>query len=248
MDRIICNSPVEFLKSITSNVELSLTSTTYDISDICISFDPNVFYIDTDVGPYGDRELLIRDIHNLCLHGADDTQIINKYQYANIITFENCSNITLDSLSFGHFPEMGSCKGGVLVFRGCKNVTIRNCTMFGCGTIGLTIIGCENIHIDSGTITKCNSELLYVDESIDCFFESMCVEHNETRSLMILHSNNIRFTNCKFTDNTNAEWDTENTPLFYIGNSSGEVVLESSVFDVPRELLVNAEDRLTFIE
>lgn len=245
MNKITCVTASELLQNIESNTEIKLYKGDYNISDIVLSYDKDVYYNDIDVGPYGDRELIIRNLSNVSLTGDEGTRIISKHEYANIITLINCNNISFKSIEFGHHPEMGGCTGGVLVFINCNNVVVDRCTMFGCGTVGITMIGCQNINIVSSMITKCNSELVYLEDSTDCIFENTKIWNNETRTLRILHCNNIVFKNCSIEDNEVNEWSDPEIPLFVIGNSSGRVILKSSKVDIPDEYLTNVSERLT---
>ena len=248
MRKINCSTSLDILSNLGPDVELTLNPGQYDISDIILPYDRNVFFADTNIGPYGDRELILRGISNLSIIGDGSVEITNKYRYANVMTFIGCNNITLENLSFGHFPEMGGCRGGVLVFKNCKNITISGCTLFGCGTIGLAIVECNTVRVTNGKITKCNTQLLYVDDCEDCVFDNLEIVENDTRSIVILHSDKIEFIHCNFSRNEVSEWASLDAPLFYIGNSSGNVVLKSSSFDFPREYLVNTCDRIIVIE
>ena len=249
MNKIICGSAIEMLGNLGSNVELVLQNGSYDISDILLPYDQNVFFADTNIGPYGDRELIVRNISNLCLVGDGNVFVTNKYRYANVITFIRCENISLNGISFGHSPEMGGCRGGVLVFKDCQNITISGCTLFGCGTIGLSVINSRQVVFNAGRITQCNSELIYLDDSEACTFENVEMIENETRSIVILHSDDISFKSCNIIRNVVSEWSSPYDPLFYIGNSSGTIVFHASnTIDFPRDQLVNVSERLVVTE
>ena len=233
MSNFICKTAVELLQNIGSNTDLQLNTGDYDISDIVLPYDKDVYYADIGVGPYGDRELIIRNLSYASLTGNSGTRIINKYVYANVVTLINCNNISLKNIEFGHYPEMGGCRGGVLVLLNCTNVTIDNCSMFGCGTIGISMIGCQSI------------QLIYLEDTTECRFQDTRIQQNETRSIRILHCNDIVFDTCFIGENQVSEWSSVDSPLFEIGNSSGDVIVKSSHIDIPSDCLVNERERLT---
>lgn len=72
---------------------------------------------------------------------------------------------------------------------------------------------------------------------------------NETRSIVVLHSNDISFKSCNIVRNVVSEWSSPNDPLFYIGNSSGKILFHASnTIDFPRDQLVNVSERLVVTE
>ena len=248
MNSIICKSVKELLSALNADTSIQLASGHYDISDIVLPYDKNVFYTDDGIGPNGDRELILRNISDMEIHGEDSVRVTSRYQYANVITFVDCSNIILDNVIFGHFPEMGGCRGGVLVFINCQNITIKNCTLFGCGTIGLACVNCKSVYVDQSVITKCNSEILYLDDSEECIFTNTKMIQNETRVLKILHCDQIVFRNCSIKENNLSEWDNGTSFLFTIANSCGSVIVDASEIDIPEGHLVNRAERLTLYD
>lgn len=244
MSTIVCHNNVDLLSIIDSGASIKLKSGDYDISDIILPYDENVYYADDDVGPYGDRELILRNLREIKIHGDSGTRIISKYQYANVFTFVNCEDIEISDIEFGHYPEMGGCRGGVLVFINCKNVRIENCVFFGCGTIGITAIGCELITVMKCCITKCNSEIIHFE---DCkritLFQTELIR-NETRTIKLLHSDEVYFDQCIIRENELSQWDGYDGILFVVRNSCGKIVLSNSQVDIPDNCLVNDPNRL----
>lgn len=245
MRRIECSSSNDLLGNIDSDVEMVLLSTQYDISDMQLPYDKNVFYTDTYIGPFGDRELILRNISNLSLIGKKNTSITSKYVYANVLTFIGCENIKLENLTIGHMPQMGGCRGGVLVFKDCKKVSIENCVLFGCGTIGIACDNCRDFYVQNSKIIRCNTELVYMNDSESMYYQSCEFSDNDCREITILHSDEIVFKECIFKRNEVAEWSSIEKPLLHIGNSSGRIVMQACALDIDRSLLVNDMNRLT---
>ena len=58
-------------------------------------------------------------------------------RYANVLTFQSCSYITLSGFTAGHTREPGYCIGGVLRFQYSDHITVDKCGLYGCGILGV---------------------------------------------------------------------------------------------------------------
>lgn len=104
--------------------------------------------------------LVIRNLSNLTVmaEGEDrgDHTLSAVPRYANVLTFENCSAITLCGFTGGHTEEPGYCLGGVFQLRNCEDVLVENCGMFGCGTMGVNAMNTLNLQVINSEIYECS--------------------------------------------------------------------------------------------
>lgn len=77
-------------------------------------------------------------------------------RYADVLTFENCSNIYVTHITLGHTQEPGSCMGGVLHFQNCQSVLAEDCDLYGCGTLGVIGDSCMDMQIINSLIHDCS--------------------------------------------------------------------------------------------
>ena len=162
----------EFLGAIGSNREIILKGDVFNLStasENAAGCGENWFWEDPFDGP----QLVITGVSNLIIRGdgTDRTQV-NIYavpRYANVLTFRGCSNITLSGFTAGHTEEPGYCTGGVLNFMDCTNVTVDDCGLFGCGTLGVYGNLCTNIAVLNCDIYECSygGIQFYVVENIN---------------------------------------------------------------------------------
>lgn len=105
-------------------------------------------------------ELYISGVSNLTIRGSSEDHNANVIsavpRYANVLTFENCSNIMVKGLTAGHTEEPGSCMGGVLCFWNSQDILIENCGLFGCGTLGVNAYSSKNMQIVNNDIYDCS--------------------------------------------------------------------------------------------
>ena len=104
-------------------------------------------------------QLLIRGISNLTIEAesADTTSIVTDPRYANVLYFYGVDNLTLRGVKVGHTEEPGVCSGGVVQLEYCRNALLESCKLFGCGTIGVNAICCEELTVNQCEIYECSS-------------------------------------------------------------------------------------------
>lgn len=116
---------------------------------------------------YDGPSLIINGVSNLTIQaeGSDRTThtISATPRYADVLTFENCSSITLSGFTAGHTKEPGQCTGGVFLFQNCADVLVDNCGMYGCGTEGVCGISSRNIQVVNSEIYECSYTGIQLD-------------------------------------------------------------------------------------
>lgn len=109
---------------------------------------------------YDGPSLVITGVSNLTIkaEGSDRTAttISATPRYADVLSFENCSNVTLEGFTAGHTKEPGYCSGGVLYFNACMDILIDNCGMYGCGTMGVNANNTRNLQVVNSEIYECS--------------------------------------------------------------------------------------------
>lgn len=132
-----------------------------------------VSYTWEQIGQPEDYGLVIMDAENLVLRGEgpDETRILTDPRYVNVLRFVDCEAPGLEALTVGH-TEGAYCSGGVLRFDRCDRVTIGNCGLFGCGTVGVMARDCEEINVINSRIYECSSAAVSVTGCRDVLVES----------------------------------------------------------------------------
>lgn len=88
-------------------------------------------------------------LHDICIRFEPGTQVLLDDVYREVLELNKCSDILILNGFFRHVDplEEYDCHGGVISIDSCSNITIDNCTVSGCGAIGIWIDGSENIEI-----------------------------------------------------------------------------------------------------
>ena len=171
----------ELLAAIAPDTVIELASGTYDLSTASDynKESNNPWYVWSSVYPDNNTpgaELELRQVRNLTLRGAGkgETVIAAVPRYANVMKFVGCQDIRLESLTAGHTIEPGFCAGGVLRLETCTRISVENCGLYGCGTIGVDAQDTVDLTIRDSDIYECSYGAVYASRC-----RNVLVDHSE---------------------------------------------------------------------
>ena len=129
----------EFLEAIAPDVVIELAPGTYNLTEYLREAPDNVSnYV---VRGFTDGwQAEIREVDSLTIRGAKDgkVEVVAEPRYSDVLYFNDCSDISIENITFGHTPEQGTCEGAVLAFDYCQNIRLDSLDLYGCGTYGVT--------------------------------------------------------------------------------------------------------------
>jgi len=149
-------------------------------------------------------EYALVDIKNLTIEGDGKSRVelLVRPRYANVMRFQNSSNITIRNLTAGHTEESGSCVGGVFVFENTAGVVVENTRLFGSGTQGLELLNVRNFRFESGSIEDCTYHTLTVEGSEDIHFaRSVFTRNREYSQINVRKSHGVVLDQVEITSN-----------------------------------------------
>lgn len=149
-----------FLAALGPNREIILDAEVYDLSAAEGYGKKNTDYYYWNEG-YDGPELIIQNVDNLTIRSSSGDvkahTISAVPRYANVLKFNQCTNVTLQGFTAGHTKEPGSCSGGVIYFENCDNMTVDQCGLFGCGILGVQADHSQNITVVNSDIYECSN-------------------------------------------------------------------------------------------
>lgn len=150
---VTASTPEELLNNICSDRKIILTSNYYNLSGQNVSTANAQKQTDSYYGILD--SYVIKDVHNLTIEGS--AEIVTNDLYADVLKFENCSQITLSGLTVGHVKALKEyeCEGAVLKFDGSREISVKNCNLYGCGAEGIYADNTEGITVDNSKIYSC---------------------------------------------------------------------------------------------
>ena len=182
----------ELVAAIAPNTRIVLTGKTYDLSTANREFYGTYTYWEETVdGP----ELVITGVDNLTIESKDGVRtghtICAVPRYANVLRFDNCTNLRLAGFTAGHTPEPGVCSGGVLRFNGCDVVTVENCGLYGCGVLGVWAVSCGDIRVKDCDIYECSWGGISLEYVSGASIENCTFRDLEGEDIMVFESDGV---------------------------------------------------------
>jgi len=164
----------EFLAAIDSNTVIKLEADIFDLSqaeDYGAYGTDNYYWIHNFDGP----GLVINNVYNLSIVSECDSSIVAVPRYADVLHFLNCEDITLSGITAGHTQQPGDCAGSVISFENCWLMDVENCSLYGCGTIGINAYYSSGLSVRDTEIYDCSLGAIGLYTVMDASFENMNV-------------------------------------------------------------------------
>lgn len=232
MAEITVGTAEELISALGSNRRILLKEGVYNLTTVDPGYvSPSVYSSERPDGP----ELFLDGVHNLTIQGAGDEQseIVVEPRYANVMNFQNCSNISIVNIKAGH-TEDGMCSGGVFLFDNCTGIQIDDTQMYGCGTLGLILNKVTDVKVTGSTIYGCTSGIMNIQGSSNVLLKECVFRDNTAYDLMIgvEHTSGLTFDSCSFLRNTNA------SAMFYLSGCENIAIENTEFIDNDVENLV----------
>lgn len=156
-DSVTVSNVDELLAAIAPNAEIHLTAGTYNLTEAAnYGKDGAGNYNWISYGFENQCGLCIEDIDHLTIIG-ENAEILTVPRSANVLAFRKCDQLTLQGLTVGHTEAAEACEGGVIRLESCVDTTIDNCSLYGCGTVGVWAEQSSNLKVKDTEIYHCSS-------------------------------------------------------------------------------------------
>ncbi len=188
----------EFLQGIRSNVHIRLKKGVYNLSNEVGFVTEHIDWIKGFDG----HGLQIQQVEHITIEGEEGVLLLVESQYSFVLSFENCTDVTLRNITAGHTP-LGNCQGGVLLFDKCSHVRVYTSVLYGCGSTGIELDECSDVDIDSCEIKECTVQLLQITKSNGIVISRSILRdsHAWLDLITINDSHNVLITDCTLRNN-----------------------------------------------
>lgn len=194
--RVITNDPLNLTDAIDELIEEGKLRR-YMVNDVPRT-EPGLYW----EPEYDGNSLYIVKRHDLIIEAVHEDKgfLIVTPSYADVLHFENCENLVIKNLIMGH-QVTGTCVGDVLVLNNCKNITVEDCELFGCGVNALSTSHSSIISVHGTKLYGCSDRGvdLYSTENIG--FDKCEIFNNGSGMYVDPYCKNITFDKCNFHDN-----------------------------------------------
>lgn len=233
----------EFLSSIGPERTILLTAAEYSLSEASdYGLAGSAYYCWNDV--YDGFELEIHGVSGLKIMSSNGSEITVDPRYAAVLRFTGCEDIELSDITAGHTLAPGFCDAGVAVFDGCSECILRSCSLYGCGSIGLSAYDCDNISLIDSDIYSCSLYAVSLDRCRYVTVDS-CRIHDFTDAECIFSFSSCSAVEIKRCDISACTAYSLISPgysyeIYFTGNSVKECIFRGQMFNLEREITVDS--------
>lgn len=231
------------MRNIAPNTKIILKSGSYDLLNPKVLDNKYVSYNEVFDG----YEVLIKNVSNLTLQaesGAKVNLLIDP-RYANVLSFNDCSNINISGLTAGHCPDKGSCVGGVLKFEDSSNIQINNSDLYGCGIEGLTLNNVKNFQFINSTIRDCSYGVMTINKSSNLSFSNSTFKDNKEFYAFKISESDLTFDKCTISNNK-IIGEYSGKYLFDMGAYSTVKITDSAIENNTAEYLTDGDQSFIY--
>lgn len=172
-DNVVHVSDVDsLLEAIAPDTEIVLEPGFYNLTEACGYGRTGGSYYHWE-SVFDGYELVITDLSGLTIRAEEpmSVTIATEPRYANVLCFDQVTDLTLSQIIVGHTKEKGSCSGGVLLMQNSKRIDLRQVMLYGCGTRGVDLRGCSDVSMVESDIFECSEGCVYIEGSSRVRFE-----------------------------------------------------------------------------
>lgn len=115
--------------------------------------------------------LVVKGVRNLRLCGVGGAVRLLGKSPADVVHFEDCVGVSFEDLVLGHDTGVAHfCSAPVLTLQRCRDIALRDCELFGCGTEGLVAEQVQGLRMERGEIHTCRNAVLTCRTAKDVSF------------------------------------------------------------------------------
>lgn len=216
----------EFLEAIAPDVVIELAPGTYNLTEYLREASDNVSdYVARTFTDGWQAE--IHEVERLTIRGAKDgkVEVVSEPRYSDVLYFNDCSDIVIENITFGHTIEQGNCEGAVLAFDYCRKISLDGLDLYGCGTYGVVADHTVGIALKDCIIRECSYGIVDLLCS-DTVFEGCTFRDNRGFDMLSLSGSFAHFEGCSFSGNEGDNF----LPAYYHSDSESGARFELCTF------------------
>lgn len=223
---VLVSTAGEFLEAIAPGVIIELAPGTYNLTEYLRKASDNVS--DYVVRSFNDGwQAEIHEVEGLTIRGAKEgkVEVVAEPRYCDVLYFNDCSDIVIENITFGHTIEQGNCQGAVLAFDYCRKISLDGLDLYGCGTYGVVADHTVGIALKDCIIRECSYGIVDLLCS-DTVFENCTFRDNGGFDMLSLSGSFVHFEGCTFTGNKGDSF----LPAYYHNDSESGARFEGCTF------------------
>lgn len=146
----------------------------------------------------------IDSVEGLTLRGAEGgkIEVVTEPRYSDVLHFNDCTDITIENITFGHTIEQGNCQGAVLAFDDCRDIHLDGLDLYGCGTYGVAADNTSGLALKNCIIRDCSYGIIDLSSCGDAVLDGCTFRDNGGFDMLSLNNAAALFRGCTFAGNS----------------------------------------------
>ena len=143
----------------------------------------------------------VKDLTIESLDPDDPAEIVTDDPFSTIISFCECSDVTVKNVIAGHTPgNEGHCSADVFEFNECDRVVVEGCDLYGCGCYGIAATATAGLDVIGGRIHDCTYGMAELYSTYPINFNGVTFENcTDSWTMMFwMEESSADFTGCTF--------------------------------------------------
>ena len=236
----------ELLEAIAPGVVIELAPGTYNLTEYLREVSDTVSdYVAR--GFTGGWQAEICEVERLTIRGAKGgkVEVVAEPRYSDVLYFNDCSDIIIENITFGHTIEQGNCEGAVLEFDYCRKISLEGLDLYGCGTYGVAADHTVGITLRDCIIRECSYGIVDLSLCSDVVLADCVFRDNGGFDMLSLSGSFACFDGCSFVGNEGDNF----LPAYYNRGSESGARFERCTFGRWESQRLNEElkDRGSFV-
>ena len=230
----------ELLAALGSDTVITLEAGTYDLTAAADYGQESKNPAYTWEPTYDGFELVLQNLKNLTVQGAgrESVNLLTVPRLSNVLVLSGCENVRLSAMTVGHTEGGEMCNGAVICLRDSDHMTLTDLGLYGCGTIGVDILGSDTVHVSGCDIYDCSHSGVRSMDSQDLVIEGTKIHDLKEEfyrpnsaansAFYLVNTTGVDITDCIIADNlTMTLMDVDNV---------GELTLRNCTFENNRTI------------
>ncbi len=96
----------------------------------------------------------IRGVRNLHLRAVGGRRRVSTVAMGDVLAFVDCERVVVEGVIAGHVGAVG-CSAPVIALESCRGVSVRDCELFGCGTLGVVATSSQRVLVERCEVHTC---------------------------------------------------------------------------------------------
>lgn len=112
----------------------------------------------------------IRGVRNLHLRAVGVRCRMLTVAVGDVLAFLECEGVVLEGVIAGHASGDVGCSAPVIALESCRDVIVRDCELFGCGTLGVVATASQRVRLERCEVHTCRDGVVDLRDCQDVRF------------------------------------------------------------------------------